>query len=175
MQYGKDKGFRQPTLERWLRLKEPDQQALLGLAQELKIGENHFRDFLDWLEEISLRDRATIRAILRLESITQIFSDPRLGRSDKVKRIKEEVRRLRFPRLSRIEEEVQNRIREMKLRSEIRITVPPGLEGGTLTVQLKASRYEDLKAWVKELSEALKKKEMKEIFIFLGEGENAGL
>jgi hypothetical protein len=145
------------------------------LAQELKTGENHFRDFLDWLEEISLRDRATISAILRLESIAQISSDPRLGRSDKLKRIKEELRRLRFPRLSRVEEEIQKRIREMKLRSEIRVTVPPGLEGGGLTVQLKARRYEDLEAWVKEISEALKKKEMKEIFTFLGEGENAGL
>lgn len=145
------------------------------MAQELKMGENHFRDFLDWLEEISLRDRVAIGEILRHQSIARISSDPRLGRSDKLKRIKEELRRLRFPRLSRVEEEIQKRIRGMKLRSEIRMSVPPGLEGGSLTVQLKASRHEDLKAWVQELSEAVEKNEIKEIFTLLEGAENAGL
>ena len=145
------------------------------MVQELKMGENHFRDILDWAEEISLRDGVSPCGVLRRESIARISSDPRLGRSDKLKRIKEEVRRLRFPRLSRMEKEIQKRIRGMKLRPEIRMTIPPGLEGGSLTVQLKATRYEDLKAWVGELSESLDREEMKEIFIFLRGEEDAGL
>jgi len=30
----------------------------------LKIGENHLRDLMDWLEEISLRDGCAVDAIL---------------------------------------------------------------------------------------------------------------
>src|SRR5574341_1354013 len=113
--YAKEKGFRQQTLERWLGLSEPDREALLELARGLKLGESHFRDFLDWLEEIALRDGKNFREILQGEPVARIMSAPRLGRSDKLKRAKEEVRRLRFPRLAHIQDEIQKRIRELKL------------------------------------------------------------
>jgi hypothetical protein len=29
----------------------------------LKVGENHLRDLMDWLEEIALRDQATVGEI----------------------------------------------------------------------------------------------------------------
>ena len=174
LDYGKKKGFHKKTLERWFKLSEADQEALLSLAQGLKIGENHFRDFLDWLEEIALRDGVSLSEVLMGESFLRISSDPRLSRNDKLKRIKEEVRRLRFPRLSRIEEEIQKRIREIKLKPQIQMTVPPGLEGGTLTVQVRATSYEELKQLVGELGQTLGKKTMKEIFALLGEEEDAG-
>ncbi len=137
------------------------------------MGENHFRDFLDWLEEIALRDGVSLCEILKMESFVRILSDPRLGRSDRLKRVKEELRRLRFPRLSQIEEEIQRKIRALKLGPQIQMTVPSGLEGGVLTVHVKAASYEELKRSVKELAVALEKKEMEEIFLFLrGEAES---
>lgn len=165
--YGKEKGFHRQTLERWLNLADSDRQALLGLAQELKMGESHFRDFLDWLEEIALRDGVALCEIFKRDSILRLSSNPRLGRNDKLKRIKEEIRRLRFPRLSQTEDEIQKRIREMRLTPQIQITVPPGLEGGVLTVQLRATGYDELKRLSKELGELLEKKAMKEIFDLL--------
>lgn len=170
--YGKEKGFHKQTLERWLGLTEADRKALLGLAQGLKMSENHLRDFLDWLEEIALRDEVSLREVLEGESLLRISSDPRLSRADKLKRIKEEVRRLRFPRLSRIEGEVQKRIREMKLQPQIQMTVPPGLEGGTLTVHMRATSYEELRRLVGKLEQAAGGEEMKDIFALL-KGEAA--
>jgi hypothetical protein len=171
-EYAEEKGFHSQTIERWLRLSEADQQALFELAQLLKLGENHFRDFLDWLEEISLRDGVTPAAIVKGEVFSRLLSDPRLGRSDRLKSAKEELRRLRFPRLSRIEKEIEEKIRELKLKPHIRVTIPPGLEGGTLTVRIEAASCEELKRSVAELADALEKKEMEEIFLFLrGEAE----
>ena len=167
IEYAKQKGFHPQTVERWLRLAEGDRAAILELVEELKMGENHLRDFLDWLEEIALRDGVSLCAILQRESILRISSDPRLGRSDKLKQIKEELRRLRFPRLSRIEGEIQKKIREMKLRPQIRISVPPGLEGGSLTVQVRATSYEELRRLVGEVQEASETEAMREIFALL--------
>ena len=127
--YGSSKGFHPQTLERWLRLAEIDREALFDLAQGLKLGENHLRDFLEWLEEIALLDGVDLCQILQREPFLRISSDPRLGRNDKLKRIKEEVRRLRFPRLTSMEEAIRKRIQEIRLSPQIRITVPPGLEG----------------------------------------------
>ena len=165
--YAKDRGFHQHTVERWLGLSEPDRESLLALAQGLKAGENHLRDFLDWLQEIALRDGARFDEILNREELSRIMSDPRLGRNDKLKRLKDELRRLRFPRLARIEEDVKRRIREMKLRPQILVTVPPGLEGGTMTIEVRATSHDELKLLVDEVEDALEREEMREIFALL--------
>ncbi|MGH7828980.1 MAG: hypothetical protein ACREP8_02270 [Candidatus Binatia bacterium] len=175
-EYAKEKGFHSQTLERWLRLPAADREALFELTQTLKLGENHFRDFLDWLEEISVRDGVAVHEVVKGESFSRILSDPRLGRADKLKCVKEELRRLRFPRLSRIEKEIQKKIRELRLSARIQVSVPPSLEGGALTVQIKAASHEELRRLVKELEGTLERDGMREIFVLLsGKGDDAGL
>lgn len=170
--YAKEKGFRRQTVERWLGLSAGDGAALLALVQELKAGENHLKDFLDWLEEIALRDGTNVTAILARDAMSRIVSDPRLGRNDKLKRLKDELRRLRFPRLARIEEEIQRRVREMKLNPQILVTVPPGLESGAVTVQVKATNYEEMKRLIGDLAQLSEGEQMKQIFALLrGETE----
>lgn len=166
-QYAKGKGFHLQTLQRWLGWDQPARDALLRLAVGLKVGENHLRDLMDWLEEIALRDQLTIGEILARRSITDIESDPRLGRADKLKRVKEELRRLRFPRLAQTEDSIRLRIQELKLYPQIRLTVPPGLEGGKLLVELRASSAEELKRLAVKLAEASDKYSVQEIFALL--------
>jgi hypothetical protein len=165
--YGKEKGFRPQTVDRWLKLAEVDRKAILSLAQELRIGENHLRDVLDWLEEISLRDGASFAAILGEEPLPRILSDPRLGRNDKLKRLKDELRRLRFPRLARIEEEIHRRVRAMKLDPGLSVAVPAGLEGGAVTVKIEATSYDEARRLTARLGDVMERAEMKEIFSLL--------
>jgi hypothetical protein len=99
--------------------------------------------------------------------ITDIESDPRLGRADKVKRIKEELRRLRLPRLAQLEDSIQERIQELRLHPEIRLTVPPGLEGGKLRVELSASSPEELEKLTTKLVEASGTDTVRQIFALL--------
>lgn len=143
----------------------------MALATALKIGENHLRDLMDWLEEIALRDGSTAHAILNDRALAAIQSDPRLGRADRLKRIKEHIRRLRFPRLSRIEDSIRRRIQELKLPPAIRMAASPGLEGGCLHVELSASTTEELKNFAALLTHAVGTDSVKEIFRLLaGEG-----
>jgi hypothetical protein len=137
------------------------------MVEALKVGENHFKDLLDWLEEISLRDGMAVAEILKRDEVARIASDPRLGRNDKLKRLKEELHRLRFPRLARIEEEINRRLRDMKLKPPRLLTVPAGLEGGAVTVQMKASSHEELKRLAAELARVVDEKDMQEIFALL--------
>jgi hypothetical protein len=166
--YANGKGFHPRTLERWLGWDQPAKHALLRLALGLKLGENHLRDLLDWLEEIALRDQTNIAEVLACKSITNVESDPRLGRADKLKRIKEEIRRLRFPRLAQAEDSIRTLIRELKLHPQIRISVPSGLEGGRLQVEFNASSADDLRTVIANLAEAAGKDALQEIFGLLG-------
>lgn len=166
-QYAQEKGFRPSTLERWLSWAETDKDALFGLAGALRIGENHVRDLIDWLEEISLRDGTTIREILAAGPVPGIQTDPRLGRADKLKRIKEQIRRVRFPRLSATEDLVQTRIRDLGLKAPIKLTAPPGLEGGRLYIEFHAASHQELRELIGKLAEAAKNITMTEIFALL--------
>lgn len=140
--------------------------------QQVKAGENHLKDILDWLEEISLRDGIEIAQLV--QNLATIVDDPRLGRNDKLKRLKDELRRLRFPRLARIEDEIERRIRELKLSPEISLGVPVGLEGGGIVLKLQAASCEDLQRLAAEAIRAAESENMKEIFAAIN-GADAGM
>src|SRR5262245_15577594 len=165
--YTAAKGFHPQTRERWLSWKAADAGALIRLAFALKISENHLRDMMDWLEEIALRDGMDIHEILASKTIDDIETDPRLGRADRLKRVKDQIRRLRFPRLAEIEDKIRGKIQQLKLHPEIRLSVPPGLEGGALRVEFAAASHDDLKRLAKRLKEAMEKNTLSEIFDLL--------
>lgn len=152
--YAGAKGLHPQTLERWLRWEPSDRDALADIAIGLRSSENHLRDMMDWLEEISLRDRIKISELLAGEAVLAIKTDPRLGRADRLKRIKEQLRRLRFPRLTGIEDAIRQKIAALKLPAEIRLSVPPGLEGGRLRVELSAGSVAELRSFSEHLRAA---------------------
>ena len=166
--YAAAKGFHPQTLVRWLSWPAEARAVLAQLALDLKIGENQLRDLMDWGEEIALRDGIAVEAIFAGKAINAIATDPRLGRADKVKRIKESLRRLRFPRLAQAEDEIHGKIRALKLQPEIRITVPPGLEGGKLQIEFTVTNQRELKRLVEKLAAAAETNSTSEIFSLLG-------
>ena len=165
--YAASKGFHPQTVERWLSWDAADGGALERLALPLKISENHLRDLMDWLEEVALRDSVSIQAVLSTKAVDNIATDPRLGRADKLKRIKEHIRRLRYPRLAETEDAIRVKIQELKLHPEIRLSVAPGLEGGNLRVEFAAANYDELKRLAEKLHQAAEKKLPAEIFDLL--------
>lgn len=171
LDYARIKGFHEATIKRLSSLAQQDQEALMAIVATLRASENHVRDLLDWLEEIAVRDGTPIKDVLAKDTLGALLTDPRLGRNDKLKRLKEELRRIRFPRLSQIETEITKRIQALKLGPQVQLAVPTGLEGGFLTVQLKATSHEELRQLLAELAQAVEKMEVKEIFELLDGGK----
>jgi hypothetical protein len=131
------------TLARWQTWSEEEQAALFTVAQELQLGENHLRDFLDWLEEIRARDGGTVQEILLRREISQPFHT-KLPRNDKLKAVKEALRRIRYPRLSRLEEELRSAVKALDLGNRIQVSFPPSYENEEITVELKARNLKEL-------------------------------
>ncbi len=166
-EYAKSRGFHPQTLERWIGWWETDRNALAKLALELKASENHVRDMMDWLEEISLRDSANIHDILGRREIALIHTHPRLGRPDKLKRIKEQLRRWRFPRLAAMEDSLAADVRALRLPSTIHVSAPPGFEGGRLNFAFEAGTPAELKELIEHLRKAAASEPMSRIFALL--------
>jgi hypothetical protein len=171
--YALSKGFHPHTQERWLSWNPNDGAALFEIALSLKAGENHLRDLMDWLEEISLRDGVVISELLESKTISDIRTDPRLGRADRLKRIKDQIRRIRFPRLSQIEDSIQSKIRQLKLQPGVRLSVPAGLEGGDLHIEFTAGSPAELKSILAKLGKAAESESLAEIYGLLKGGAEA--
>ena len=172
--YGRERGIRAQDVQRWLALGEADQAAMLRLARNLRLGGNHFNDFLDWCVEISLRDACSIASVIDGAELAPTLSDSRMGRNDKLKHAKEALRRLRYPRLTRIEDEIRGRLRSLKLDPRIRITVAPGLEGG-LKVELQAGGVEALARLAREVESLAENDTAREVFALMEGKEGAGV
>jgi hypothetical protein len=171
-EYSRSKGFHPQIQQRWNSWSTEDGAALLDLALSLKAGENHLRDLMDWLEEIALRDGVVIRELLDSNAISRIKTDPRLGRADRLKRIKDQIRRMRFPRLSQIEDSIRAKIRELKLPPSVRLSVPAGLEGGSLQIEFTAANPAELKSILAKLSAAAESDNCAEIYVLLNGSAN---
>ncbi len=122
---------------------------------------------MDWLEEIALREGRSIRAILAEKPICDAGTHPRLGRADRLKRIKEQLRRRRYPRLAQTEDQIRTHINALRLLPEIHLSVVPGLEGGQLKVEFQSGSLAELNAIVAKLSEVVSLRPTAAIFELL--------
>jgi len=138
------------TLNRCARLNGEDSGALLGLLQELRPSENQLRDLWNWIEEIASRDHISLAHVLASEKVAAARRRD-LGRNDKLKLLKDTLRRQRFPQLAAAEDQLAGLIRELALPRHVRVTLPAFLEGDAVHVDITA----DTAAALRTAAEAL--------------------
>ena len=166
--YAEQKRLSQPTRARWQAWAESDQHALLSLAHALQLGENHVRDFLDWLEEIVLRDGGSIAAVLQRPEMRRPLQ-LKQSRNDRLKAVKEALRKLRFPRIARLEHELQAGVKALKLGRQVRIAFPPAFEGDEVTLEVRVKSAEDLDAVLSRIRQRLTDGSFQHLFDLLDE------
>ena len=164
--YAQLKRLSPQTLARWQAWVEPDQAALFELVYELQLGENHLRDFLDWCEECVARDGGAIAELLARPAIRQPLT-AKLGRNDKLKAVKEALRKIRYPRLSRLEEDLRTATKALDLGGRVRVSFPPSLEGDEVTVEIKARNVKELHESLERLQQRLGDGGMQSLFDLL--------
>jgi hypothetical protein len=129
---------------RWLSWPPLDGAALLGVAENLGLGANQIGDFMTWLEEIRARDGTSPGEVLGTPEVRGLLA-ARLGRGDKLKRLKALVRARRFPRLAAAERALEAAVRDLALGAGVAVRFPPGLDGDEVIVELRARRVDELR------------------------------
>lgn len=167
--YAREKHLSAHTLARWQAWTEEDQAAFLTIVQDLQLGENHLRDFLDWLEEIAARDGGTVCQVLAQGDIRRAL-ETKLARNDKLKVVKDALRRLRYPHLSRLEEGLRAAVKALDLGSRVRVSFPPALEGDEITIEIKARTVKELDESLTRLRQRVAEGGVQRVFDLLDEG-----
>lgn len=161
--YAREKHFAAATRERWLRQPAPDRNALLELARQLRLGENQFRDVLDYLEDIAAREGCGLAAVLASPAVRGVLERDR-GRNEAIKALKDALRRLRYPQLAAAEEKLVALVKRLHLSAGVRVEFPQNLEGEEVTVTVRARSAAELRARAAAIAVALQAPEVDEIF-----------
>jgi len=153
------------NIRRISNLSSKDRMALLSLISPLKLGENRLREVLTFLEEVTKRDRLTIREIVKRPEIQAILSHQELTPSQRADRMKNALLGLRYPRMHNIEIKFEKKRKELNLPTNVSLQHQPFFEGKGLKMEFQFETVKDYRSIVSSLSKLTDKKEFKEMIL----------
>ena len=166
--YAQRKRLSGTTLARWQAWPATDQAALFSLLQDLQCGENHLKDLLDWFEEIAVRDEQTVADILGRRELRSARATPG-SRHDKLKAVKTVLRKIRYPRLTRLEENVRQAVKSLDLSRAGQVSFPPDFEGDEVTLTLTVRNVHEFRDVLSQLQQRLDDGRFQRVFDALDE------
>ncbi len=141
-----------PHLDMWLNMEVESRAALLEVARRLKLRTGQIVAALELLNEIAVRERATVAAILAREDVARIAagagSAPQRARA-----LLDALRALRYPRLGRTFDRIRAEVRALKLPRTISIEVPKELGSDELAITLSVRSAAEFDAALHALGE----------------------
>ena len=142
--------------------------ALVPLISPLKLSENRLREMLTLFEEISRRDRLTVRDIARRPEIENILSQKEFTPSQKAEHMKKVLMDLRYPRMRQMEEDFEKKRKGLNLPSGVSLRHQPFFEGKGLRIEFQIETVEEYRSILSFLSLLPDKKEFQEMIKSVG-------
>lgn len=145
-------------LERWLKLDNVSRAKFFELARNLKMRTGQIVASLEGLEEIALRERSNVGAILDRDEIKRSASGAGAAMGAgagpaRASAVLEAVRALRFPQLRKMQNRLRDEIAAIELPRGIKVDLPRELGSDELTVSIKARSGKELGRLVEKIGE----------------------
>lgn len=150
-----------------LELGNREQEALGHLVETLLPSANTLRETLRLSREIALRDECAIADVLTRQELREVLEQEGASRKQKQHLLLVELKRLRYPEISRISLELEKGLRELIKETGLRLELPKDLEGDTLSLTISAKSPEDFLELSKKLEILGGHLETKRIFSLL--------
>jgi hypothetical protein len=131
--------------ERTAAWTDAERTALAVVVEALRPSQRHLGDALDWLDDIAARDGVRPAAVLAAPTLAGALASPGSA-PDRLKRWKEALRRLRYPRLVAREQAFAAAVRALELGRGVAIAPPAALEGGMVILTIRAGSAAELDA-----------------------------
>ena len=134
----------------------------------MRLSDNQLRDVWQWAEEIAQRDQRSLAEVLGAPALAALLARS-VGRSDKVKLLKSELRRLRFPELAASELRAAALVVALALPRHVRTTLPTNLNADAIEFTVLATSPASLRAGAAALLACAARSECAQLFELLGE------
>jgi len=143
--------------------------ALAGVVERLRPSAHHLGDILDWLDDIAARD-GTVPELSLADADLRAIAGSGGSAPERLKRWKARLRRLRYPRLTAREAAVAAQVRAMTCGPAVTVAPPPALEGGVVTVTIRARSEAELRDAVERMGARIAQGDVARLFALLDEG-----
>ena len=151
------------NIRKFVSLDPDDRKTLLSLLPFLKLGENRLREMLTLFEEVSRKNRCTLREIIHRIEIETILSQKELTPSQRTEKIKKVLIDLRYPRMRQMEEGFEKKRKELNLPSAVLIRHPPFFEGRGIGVEFQFETLEEYRSILSSLNLLMGKEAFQEL------------
>lgn len=151
------------SLETILTLMEmpaKERTFIFHFFQQLKLGKNNQKEFFRLLHDISRMSGKSFSEILKQESIDDILTNENLTLPVKGNRVKEILKKMRFPRLTEVESRFNNLKKQMKLPPTIHLNPSPFFEGDKYFVEFNFRNKAEFDQALTYLSRLAENKEL---------------
>jgi hypothetical protein len=143
-----------PNAAKVSRFSPGEQKALYDVISDLRLGENKLRQCLEMVEEISARDEIPLHQIFAGEPFAFLSEREQRNSSERTELFRKTIRSLRYPALTREEEQFQALRKKLILPPSASLEPPEFFEGDKLKVTLKFRSSEELRSLLDKLEEA---------------------
>lgn len=142
----------------------PAMMAITRLFEQLKIGLNHQRFFLQMIYEITRRDEIGIVDFLKQPDLALIVDDHELDAKTKTRKVKDLLYRMRFPNLSAQEMRFRETADLLATEKGVRFVPPPYFEGNTIRLTLAFDSKKKLTSQSRWLQKILSSQAVDDLF-----------
>jgi len=122
----------------------------------IKLNNNHLREIVELVEEISGRDGFSAREIISGPKIQAAMINQKLNGPQKLDRIKDILLEQRYPTAVKAKKAFADEIRRLKLDVKIKITPTPFFEDNLLAVEFKYRQPDELREIIRSLEKLTK-------------------
>jgi ParB family chromosome partitioning protein len=141
----------------FLHLDQDGQRAILPLLETLRLGENHVKEIVSFVQEVSLRDGIAVSSLLAGDKIKEIISSQETPRPQRIEQLRKALKRMRFPRLTAMEERFADYKRSLSLPPQLSFYPPPFFEGEEFRMELRFKDFRQLQEQVHILQQIAEK------------------
>ncbi len=142
------------------------QERKLLLPLLLPAGQSKLKGILEDLKEISRRNDIPSQKILSSKEILDIMESEKLSPLQKTDKVRQILRKKRYPALSLREESFDSLLKKLGLPKTVKVKPSPFFEEDNFMVNFSFENSEELKANLLKLQELSSKKEFSAIFKF---------
>lgn len=140
-------------LVRWLALAQADRAAIVGMAESLRLRTGQLVTAFELLEEIALRERLSIEAILARAEVRRVLEGAGSA-PGRARELIDMLRAMRFPRLRRMADRLAAEVAALRLPGGITVALPKDLSSDEVKIEISARGGADLQSLLDALTQA---------------------
>ena len=140
------------------------QQALLNVLIHVRPNTNKLNELLMMIREISARDGISVEDVLHRYELLTIVANPDVAAQEKVSALRQTLRGVKLPELSKKQAEFGKMIQQLHLPEKANLKTDPYFENPNFKLEYKFDDPEELDVLVAKIKDALDAQHWHKIF-----------